>query len=523
MNRRHCAAILAAAVLAACSQTTTPPPTSGASNDLLVVGYDREPDTMNRFSTHILEDIHSCIVEGLTTVDENMNSVPVLAETIPSLENGLVKVWPDGRMDVTWKLRPNVRWHDGTPFTSADVKFTVDAINDPTWNPESTDGFDRITSVDTPDPLTAIVHYRETYAPFEHQFFRGALPKHLLDGKDIEKAVDYNRNPMGTGPYRLKEWKTGEYILLERVDQHWRGPEFPRIRQIVFRFLTNQNTRVQALKAGEVHLVGTLPWDKAPEVEQIPVIDLRRTPANSYEHFSLNQRRFAPFKDIRVRKALAHAVDREALASSILHGITPVINSPIQPMSWAHNPNVRGVPFDPEKARTLLREAGVENKLKFSLITMSGNVVRERYAQAIQAQLRYVGVQMDIQLFDSATLGKMWFGGEFDAFLANWTMPADPEVTLFFASDRIPPHGRNVNYYVNPMLDKLLYESDRTIDRAKRKDLFWKIQEIIDADQPELFLYNRVFLDAVPKGIQNFKGNPTNAGPYWNVHEWSFR
>src|SRR6266699_7169003 len=199
---------------AACARRSaaTPP-----SNDLLIIGYDREPDTLNRFSTHILEDIQSCIVEGLTTTDEQMRVVPLLASEVPSLQNGGVRLRSDGGMDVTWKLRPGVRWHDGTPFTSADVKFTVDAINSPKYNPESTDGFDRISSVDTPDPLTAIVHYREIYAPFDIQFIRGALPKHVLDGRDIDGAQDYNRNPLGTGPYRLAEWKAGELILLARV------------------------------------------------------------------------------------------------------------------------------------------------------------------------------------------------------------------------------------------------------------------------------------------------------------------
>jgi peptide/nickel transport system substrate-binding protein len=152
------------------------------SNDLLIVGYDREPDTLNRFSTHILEDIQTCVVEGLTTTDEQMKVIPLLASEVPTPENGGVTLRPDGGMDVVWKLRPGVKWHDGTPLTSADVKFTVDAINGPNYNPESTDGFDRIASVDTPDPLTAVVHYREIYAPYDIQFIRGMLPKHVLDG-----------------------------------------------------------------------------------------------------------------------------------------------------------------------------------------------------------------------------------------------------------------------------------------------------------------------------------------------------
>jgi len=478
---------------------------------------------MNRFSTHILEDIHSCIIEGLTTTDENMKTVPLLAEVVPSIDNGLVQLRPDGGMDVTWKLRSGIKWHDGHPFTSADVKFTVDAINDPAWNPESTDGFDRIASVDTPDPLTAVVHYKEHYAPYENQFIRGTLPKHLLEGKDIEKAVEYNRNPLGTGPYRIKEWKAGEYILLEGVSDYWRGKEYPYIKQLVFKFLTNQNTRIQALRAGEVQLVGTLPWDKVPEVEKTPSTRLVKTAANSYEHFSLNEKRVPAFKDKRVRQALAYAIDRETLVKTILFDLTPVVHSPIQPMSWAFNPEVRKYPYDPNRARELLRDAGWNDKLSFTLITLAGNVVRERMAQAIQAQLKNVGIDMKIQLFDSATLGQMWFEGRFDAFMANWTMPADPEITLFFASDRTPPRGRNIGYYSNPVLDPLLYESDKTIERERRRLLLMKAQEIIAEDVPSLFLYNRVFINAIPDSLENFRGNPTNTGIFWNVHEWRFR
>src|SRR4030095_278319 len=186
------------------------------SNQLLIVGYDREPDTLNRFSTHILEDIQSCVVEGLTTTDEKMNVIPLRASYVPTLQNGGVVLRRDGGMDVTWKLRPNVAWHDGVPFTSADIKFTVDAINGPNYKPDSTYGFDRISSVDTPDRLTAVVHYKEIYAPYDIQFIRGALPKHILEGRDIDRAQDYNRNPLGTGPYKVSDWQAGEFILLER-------------------------------------------------------------------------------------------------------------------------------------------------------------------------------------------------------------------------------------------------------------------------------------------------------------------
>ena len=144
--------LLLAVVLALSASCARRSAATGPSNDLLIVGYDREPDTLNRFSTHILEDIQTCVVEGLTTTDERMQIVPLLATEVPTIENGGVRLRPDGGMDVVWKLRPNVTWHDGVPFTADDIRFTVEAINGPAYHPESTDGFDRIGSVDTPDP-----------------------------------------------------------------------------------------------------------------------------------------------------------------------------------------------------------------------------------------------------------------------------------------------------------------------------------------------------------------------------------
>jgi peptide/nickel transport system substrate-binding protein len=524
--------ILAAVATADCGRASSGP---APSNDLLIVGYDREPDTLNRFSTHILEDIQTCVIEGLTVTDDQMNIVPLLAAEVPTLANRGVALRPDGGMDVTWKLKPGVTWHDGTPLTSADVKFTVEAINDPAYNPESTDGFDRIASVDTPDPLTAVVHYREVYAPYALQFVRGLFPKHVLEGRDIDRASDYNRAPLGTGPYRVAEWKSGEYIRLERVSTYWRGTEFPRIRQILFRFIPNTNTRINQLKSGEVHLVAMFPWDKHREVAAIPGITVHRTPGNAYEHVTLNQRRVAAFRDVQVRRALLHAIDRDTLASAILDGLAPVTHGAIQPVSWAYAADVTTYPFDAVRARSLLEDAGWRDAngddlrekdgqpLRFTLITQAGFAVRETVSQVLQRQFRDVGVDMAVQLVDGTSISGLWFEGNFDAMLHWWQMPADPELTLFFAADRIPPRGRNINYFEDQAVTELVYAADRTIDQAERKRLLGEAQRRIADLLPELPLYSITKLDAVPAALRGFTGNPTNTGPFWNVHAWELR
>jgi peptide/nickel transport system substrate-binding protein len=504
------------------------------SNELLIIGYDREPDTLNRFSTHILEDIQSCIVEGLTTTDEQMRVIPLLAETVPSIENGTVRMRADGGMDVTWRLRRDVKWHDGVPFTSADVKFTVDAINSPNYNPESTDGFDRISSVDTPDPLTAIVHYKEIYAPFDIQFIRGTLPKHLLAGRDIDRAQDYNRNPLGTGPYRVAEWRAGEYILLERVAHYWRGDAYPHIKRLLFKFIPNTNTRINQLESGEVHVVALVPWDKYREIAAVPSIVVHRTPGNAYEHVTLNERHFPPFADVRVRRALVQALDRERFTATILDGLAPVAHGPIQPVSWAYTDRVTRYPFNPARAGALLDDAGwvagpggIRQRdgrpLSFTLITQAGYAVRENVAQAIERQLRDVGVDVKVELHDGTALSAIWFEGRFDAMLHWWQMPSDPELTTFFAADRTPPAGRNINFFRDEELTRVLYASDRTVDRAERTRLLHRAQAIVADAAPEIPLYTVTRLDAVPARLEHFKGNPTNTGIFWNVHEWQIR
>ena len=521
--------VLTLLALAACAEGSG---RSGPSNDLLIVGYDREPDVLNRYSTHILEDIESCVVEGLVTNDEKMNIVPVLASEVPTLENGGVRLRADGGMDVVWKLRPGVKWHDGRPHTSADVKFTVDAINKGDWKPESTDGFDRIASVDTPDSLTAVVHYREVYAPYRMQFARGTLPKHVLDGRDIDKANDYNRAPLGTGPYRVAEWKTGEYILLQKVKDYWRGPEYPKIDRILFRFVTNTTTRINQLKAGEVHLVALVPWDKVRELRTVSSLRLNQVLGNGYEHVTLNEKRFLPFADVRVRRALAHAIDRDLIIRTILDGLVTRVNGPIQPLSWAYEPDVTTYEFDPAKARALLDTAGWKagpggtrvkagKPLAFTIITQAGFAIRENVAQAIQKQLKDVGVNASVKLIDGTSISTLWFAGDFDAMLHWWQMGADPELTLFFAADRTPPAGRNINFLVDDTLTKLLYASDREVNQTQRTNLLRQAQKRVAELAPEIVLYNTSKIDAVPAALKNFRGNPTNAGPFWNVHEWT--
>jgi len=248
---------------------------------------------------------------------------------------------------------------------------------------------------------------------------------------------------------------------------------------------------------------------------------------------TLNERRIEAFTDVRVRRALLHAIDRELIAHSILDGLAPVTHGPIQPLSWAHAADITKYGYDPPRAQSLLDEAGwreatagaVRRKngrpLTFTLITQAGFAVREQVAQVLQRQFRDIGADMKVKLVDGTSISALWFEGNFDAMLHWWQMPADPELTLFFAADRMPPRGRNINYFEDEPLTTLVYAADRTVDVAKRTEILGQAQRRIGELVPELPLYSITKLDAVPANLEGFTGNPTNTGVFWNVHQWS--
>ena len=247
----------------------------------------------------------------------------------------------------------------------------------------------------------------------------------------------------------------------------------------MFKFVTNTNTRVTQLKSGEVHVVALVPWDKFREMSAVPGIVVRKTPGNAYEHVTLNEKQFPPFADVRVRaradlRARSRAVqpDRSSTGS--------------RPWRTARFSRSRGrtrtdraatASIRRRRARCSTRRAGRSaptasaqrdgQPLAFTLITQAGYAIRENIAQAIEQQLRDVGVDVKVELQDGTAISAVWFEGRFDAMLHWWQMPSDPELTMFFAADRTPPAGRNINYFRDDELTRLLYASDRTVDRAE--------------------------------------------------------
>jgi peptide/nickel transport system substrate-binding protein len=535
--RRLAAATLACLTLVACAGTDRGAESgSGRARTILRVAYDREIDVLNPFTSQNLVDIEFSMMEGLITTDEHNTYVPVLATEIPTEANGLVRHNADGTVDMTWPLRDNVRWHDGQPFTSADVCFTWKFVTSPDSQVYNRDQYLGIIGCDTPDEHTVVFHWDGVYGYYDG-LFEAVLPEHVLGGLTTEQIVNYepfNRGPaaIGTGPFKFAEWKSGEYIRVVRNDDYWRGPRYPRIDEIVWSFIPDPNTRLNAMRAGQHHYAQLLPT-QVSEVRTLDDYQVHLVSSNTFLHLDLSvntERARRLFSDSSVREALFHAVDRRAIADKLMQGTVRVADSPINPSSPYHDADVPAVSFDPGLARRMLSDAGWRpgpdgirirdgERFSFTMLNRAGSTDRIAVAQVIQAELRDVGVEVTFETLESAAWTQRWRSRQWEAIVSAWFLPADPSVTGLYACDG----PNNMTGMCDPRLDALMEASDRHLDFAARKPLLDSVQVRLARTARSLPLYYNVIPQLVSTRVGGFRPSGTNFGSFWNLWEWTLR
>jgi peptide/nickel transport system substrate-binding protein len=503
-------------------------------DNVLRVAYDREIDVLNPFTSQNLVDISFSMIEGLVTTDDHNRFVPVLATTIPTVENRLVAVNPDGSMDVTWPLREHVVWHDGTPFTARDVCFTWTFVTSPgseTYNREQYLGIKRCS---TPDDHTVVFHWDGQYGYYAG-LFEAILPEHVLGRLTTEEIVNYepyNRGSetIGTGPFKFAEWKAGEYIRVVRNEHYWRGAGVPAIDQIVWAFIPDANTRLNALRSGQYDY-GQILATQVAQVRRLPGYRVHLTSSNSVMHLDLSIRTphgRAIFDDLDVRRAIFHAIDRPAIAGKLMEGTVQLANSPINPTSRFSDDRVPTVAFDPDLSRRLLDRAGwvpgpdgvrVRNgeRLAFTIMNRAGTADRIAVAQVIQAELKAVGVEVRFETLESAAWTERWRSGQWEAVVSAWFLPADPSLTGLYACDG----ANNMTGFCDPELDRWLKASDHTLSTTDRKRALDRAQERLAETARTLPLYYNVVPEVVSDRVSNFRGSGTNFGSFWNLYEWT--
>ncbi|MPY67902.1 peptide ABC transporter substrate-binding protein [Deinococcus sp. SDU3-2] len=500
----------------------------------LTVGLSYDIDTLNVYSTGFLHDAVAPVIEGLLAPDKNAKYVPVLAREVPTVRNGGIKVAADGKtMVITYKLRPNVKWHDGKPFTSADVKFTWEAVKNPKFIAESKSGTEDISRIETPDPLTAVVYYKRVAPDFASTLFTfGILPRHALIGKDLNTDV-YNTKPLGTGPFIVKEFRRGQYVALVRNPNYWRkdakGQSLPYLDAMNFKIIPDSNTLVAQLRSGEVQMAYNVPYAQVKQLDALAGMKVVQNKVLSWQHLDFNFKGPAALRDIAVRQAFAHAINRGAI-SKALGGYPQVIDSVVVPVFDTYNRNVPRYPYSVTRANAILDAAGYRRgadgirakngqRLSFRIMVQAGRANDEVAQQVIIANLKAVGIELKPDNKSGVAFREARYNGSYDIWYGGWITSADPVYSVFFGSKGV----NNGQAYSNPRIDQLLTRAESTLDATAQRTALLAFQTELMKDLPSLPLTTNISMIAVTDKLVNFVPNPTNMTNFVDVAEWYLR
>jgi peptide/nickel transport system substrate-binding protein len=464
-------------------------------------------------------EINDQVFNGLVKYDKNIKLIGDLAERW-TVENG-------GKT-ITFYLRKGVKWHDGAEFTAADCLFTYQKLIDPNVATPYSSSYMDIKKAEVAGKYVFRVTYNEPFSPALESWAMGIIPRHLLEGRDINTA-DFNRHPVGTGPYRFREWLSAQKIVLDANSDYFEGR--PNIDQFIYRIIPDSSTMFQELLFGGVDMMGLNPLQYLRKSESPRIKENYRKfryPANAFTYMGYNLR--SPlFEDIRVRQALSYAIDRRGIIEGILLGIGRPCTGPFSTVSWAYNPNAKSYEYDPERARGMLEKAGWREKsggirekngkpFRFTIMTNQGNNERIRTAEIIQQNLKAVGVKVDIRVMEWQAFLEQIDKRSFDAIILGWSMSRDPDLYDIWHSSKTKKGEYNFIGYSNPTVDRLLVAGRRTFDIEKRKKIYYRIHEILAEEQPYAFLY---VPDATPIVHKRFKGiEVAPLGIFYNFREW---
>lgn len=465
--------------------------------------------------------VASWIYNGLLKYDKNLNLVGDLAENYSVSEDKKI---------ITFKLKSGIKWHDGSPFTSEDVKFTYELIVDNRTPTAYDSDFRIVDHIETPDNYTVKVFYKHPYAPALASWTTSILPSHLLKGVEITKSP-LQRKPVGTGPYKFLEWKPGSSITLVANEEYFEGR--PNIDRFVYRIIPDSATMFLELLNGAIDMMGLSPLQFAKQTDNPRFYDKYnkyKYLSNSYTYVGYNLKN-PLFKDRRVRQALTYATPKDDIIDGVLFGLGKKATGPYMPASPWYNPDVKKYDYDLDKAKALLREAGFEDtdndgvleknglKLKFTIITNQGNSSRSMVAEILQNSWSKIGVKVDIRILEWATFINEYIDKRnFEAVILGWSIPLEPDLYDIWHSSKC--EGKNLNFicYQNSQVDKLIEEGRVEFDFKKRKGIYDKIQEILAEDQPYTFLYVGESLIALSNRFENVE--PAPAGLMHNFIKW---
>lgn len=436
--------------------------------------------------------VNQKVYETLITINKENQIVPQLATEWKQID------------PLTWEftLRKGVRFHDGTDFDANAVKASLDRLLDPVNKKNRRSVLETIQEVKVIDSHKIQIITSVPFGPLllhlTHPAASIMSPKAIAE--DASKPLA--QNPVGTGPFKLDKWIKGQEINYSAFGDYW-GPK-PKIAKLTFKVIPEDSTRVAMVKTGEAQAANQAPLTDLAKLEKDPALKLLKTPLYRTEFivFNLDKK---PFNDKRVRLAIAEAIDYKSLIGGVYQGVGSAGVSTLGPAVFGHNPNLAPYPYDVENAKKLLAEAGYPNGFD-ATIYVPDRKVRIKLAEVLQAQLKPLGINISLQVLEQGTYFKVTGDdGVHDICIDGWSNSsgdADLSLTPVFSQAGIPA-AQNISHYRNPEVDQLLDQARSETDQEKRKQIYWKIQEIIHDDVPVIVTQVTDDVHIVGKNVQN--------------------
>ena len=471
--------------LAACSSRPTP--------DTLVMIIESSPANLDpRAGTDAQsERIDNLLFDSLLRRDEHFDLKPWLAERWET---------PDP-LTYVFHLRSGVRFHDGRALTARDVKWTFDSLANGSIPTPKASTYRLVDRVDAPDGVTVVFHLKEPDS---------SLPWNVSDGTmgvvPYGSGTDFNRHPIGSGPFRFVSAEQDKEVVLARNEQYW--GEKPRLARVRFAVIPDATTRTLELRKGSADVaINALTADTISALRGDRNLQVRTAPGTIYTYLAMNLRD-PILKDVRVRQALAYAIDRQPIVHYLWRDLARPADSVLPPQHWAHDAGGRRYDYDPQRARELLDAAGYpeHNGIRFHLTMKTSTEESTRLLAAVlQQQLKAVGIALEIRSFEFATFYQDVTQGSFQLYSLRWIGGnEDPDIfDHVFYSTSVPPRSANRGYYANARVDRLIDEARHTGDRERRRQLYVELQRILAEELPYIHLW---YLDNVVVSTRRVRG-----------------
>ena len=534
-----------AALIAACSSNPSAS-TSGGGGTPFVPGTLRvadieEPDTLNPYISNVITSIDLSYLWGsyLFDVDDKGRFVPEVATEVPTLQNGGISA--DG-LTLTYHLRHGIKWQDGAPLTAKDIIFTWQAIMNEKNNVQTRTGYDQIRDVTAPDPFTVVVHMKKKYSPII-AYFMGLegggpiLPAHLLASYADMNRVPFNAKPVGSGPFKIVDWVHGDHITLAANPDYWRGA--PKLHQIIYKWVSSVTTIQTQLRTGEADA-----WFRAdvglyPQLKTMPGHTTLVTPYSIFGHIDFYTQD-PILQDVRVRRAMALAIDRQRIIHDATHDVYLASESDQPKFSWAYDPDLPPIQQDVPAARKLLDDAGwvpgpdgirVKNgqRLELQISYIAGQIVAPAIAAIVQQNFKSIGVALTQKEFPSATFfaaagnGGIINNHKFQLAYFGWINGVDPDDSSLYLCNNgqnFPPGGQNNLWWCDQKVDALEHDALSTFDIDQRKKDYYAIQEELVQQAPTVILFAEQRVDVFNSHFKGYIPSPAESAS-WNSWQWS--